>query len=312
MKRRAFLKSYVLGSAGLFVPSVLRGQAFTFFDPQVYRAKPFGINPIVTAWAARVVSNGGSNPSLGTQTAMSHFVDALQAASIWAKMITVNCFVPDGAGISLIAALTPLLVGSGGNDPWTNGGVAFVAADLSVNGLTGSNAGGGKALKTGITHTVIGPSAAGISWYAKFVTTQGFNAGGYDGTWGLMHAAKHSDGKSYAYNGSIASNAIVVNPSPGAGFYSDLRVSATDHKLYFANSGNAFAQIGVTDATNYGGTAFAGTMWTHAENLSAGIQFPASDTLSFIAYHNALTASEASTLFDKVQAMRTAFGGGFV
>lgn len=304
MKRRAFLKSYVLAASGLFVPRVVRSQHHTFFDPQVYRAMPYGINPVVTNWAARVVSNGGATPSAGTQAALSNFVGALQGAGIWAKMIAVNCLVSD----SLIACITPLLVGSG-NDPWTNSG--FVGGDVTANGLVGQAAPGQKHLLTGITHTAIGTTTAGVSWYCYNFSTQGFSGGGYDGTNGLMFASKHSDNKTYAYNGSIASNVISL-ASAGNGFYCDLRVSTTNHKLYFANSGTAFAQIGATDSTLYSGTAYAGTMWTHAENLSGGIQFPSSDTLSFVAFHSAVTASEGSTLFDKVQAMRTALGGGHV
>lgn len=304
MKRRAFLKSYVLAASGLFVPRIMRSQAYTWFDPQVYRAKPFGINPIVTAWAARVVVNGGANPSVGTQAALSNFVGALQNAGIWAKMITVNCFVSD----SFIACLTPLLVG-GGNDPWGNS--QFTAGDQTVNGLVGQVTPNPKHLLTGITHTAIGTTTAGVSWYAYTALATGFDCGGYDGTNGLMSAAKHSDNKTYAYNGNIGSNVISLT-SPGAGFYCDLRVTTTNHKLYFANSGNAFAQIGATDSTLYNGTAYAGTMWTHAENLSGGVQFTTSDTLSFLAYHTGVTATDGATLFTAVDNMRLALGGGRV
>lgn len=304
MKRRAFLKSYVLGSAGLFVPRIVRSQAYTFFDPQVYRAKNYGINPVVSNWASRVVTNGGAAPSQSTQGILSNFVGDLQNDGIWAKMITVNCVAPD----SFIAAQTPLLVGTGGNDPWTN--VGFTGTELTINGLLG-NSGAIKRLKTGITHTVIGPTTAGVSWYAFALNTDGFDGGGYDGTNGLLFAGKHSDTKTYAYNGKISANVISLT-SPGTGFYCDLRVSTTDHKLYFANSGNAFAQIGATDSTLYNGTAFAGDMWTWCVNLSNGAQFPASDRLSFVAFHSGVTSSEGATLFSRVDTMRRALGGGFV
>jgi hypothetical protein len=81
-------------------------------------------------------------PSQNSINASIVFVDTLNAAGVWSKMLDVNMFAPD----SLIACQTPLLVTDGTN-LWAN--FNFVAGDLTVSGLQGS-AGGGKYLNSTI------------------------------------------------------------------------------------------------------------------------------------------------------------------
>lgn len=259
------------------------------------------IDPRVTDWANRVVQNGGAAPSITTQQVLSTFVLGLSSAGLMQSMLMVNCIVSD----SLTAALTPLVYPRA----WTNS--SYVIGDLTVNGLTGNAS--TKRADTNLNPAVMVPvqNNVGFTWYAKTVTATGFDIGSYDGANGIMGAAKHSDNKCYGYNGSIASNAISLT-SPGAGFFSDNRISATDHRLYYASSATAHAQIGSTDTTSFTGVLGSSDLFFGAEQLGSSPQFASSDTLSFYAVHYGLTASQSAALFALVQAMRVGLGGGFV
>ena len=71
--------------------------------------KAYGLHPTAVDWAARVVINGGAAPSSGTILALSKFCYCLDGKSLTSSMLGVCCFVPD----SVIAAITPLIVGTG-------------------------------------------------------------------------------------------------------------------------------------------------------------------------------------------------------
>ena len=254
-------------------------------------------------WSARVQANGGAAPSGGTISAIDTFAGSLASSGVWTKINTMNVFAPD----SLIACMTPLKVG-GGFDPWTNHN--FVLADLSVNGLVGNAS--NKTLNIGLNPaTAFATLTAGLAWYAKAVTATGFTMGCYDGTHDLISASKYSDNNAYSYNsGSSGASASVA--SPGAGFYFSTRVSSTDHRLYFANSSNAFAQKAL-DSTSATGAYLSQPMFMFCVNLSSGsVQLATSDSYSFGAVLLNATSTDGSNLFTAVQALRTSFGGGFV
>lgn len=222
----------------------------------------------------------------------------------WSKMLIVNAFVPD----SLIACQTPLLQGLG-LATWIN--TAFVAGDLNVNGLAGNAS--SKFLNTGFPSNAFASSTStAVVQYNATVTASGFGFGGYTtGGNGIMGAAKHTDNKYYSYNGVIATN-VISGASPGAGYYCRSRVSATDHRIYFANSTNPHAQLGATDSTSFSSTLSAQNMYSNGENDSGALQFPCSDKISFLAFAVGLTSADSSNIFNRVQAFRQALGGGFV
>lgn len=252
-------------------------------------------------WALRVVANGGAAPSLATKQAIATFWCGLITDGLDTQMVQINCFVPD----SLIACITQQLNLFAGSDPWTNHN--FVAGDLTVNGLTGNAV--NKFLDTGwIIPGGLG-NTNGICVYNYNVTATGFEYGGYNGTLGLLGAAKHTDNNAYSYNGNTGTNAITV-ASPGNGFYSAQRVNANDHRLYFATSLSPHAQIGATDVAANGG--YAGVSQHIFEvNLSGASQFTCSNTISFVAYTTGLSAADSAKLFARVQTLRTSLGGGF-
>src|SRR5579862_3996322 len=54
-----------------------------------------GYDTRVCTWATRVVANGGAAPSAATEAALNTFVLGMDSTGLWAKMICVNCLVPD-------------------------------------------------------------------------------------------------------------------------------------------------------------------------------------------------------------------------
>lgn len=87
---------------------------------------------LATDWAARVVTNGGSDPSAATKQAVSDFCAALRSANILSKMKAVCLLTPGG----LVEALTPVIKTEGGLTPSekiTNGGFTSSTTGWTVN-----------------------------------------------------------------------------------------------------------------------------------------------------------------------------------
>jgi hypothetical protein len=264
------------------------------------------LHPTVINWASRVSFNLGSTISFNTLQTLSNFMYGMDAAGLTSKMYMLNCVVPD----SLLAAQTPL-IRNNGSDPWANNG-PFVASDLTINGLApnGSN----KYLNSGFSLASLSAgnqALLGMTIYTYTATLADGNIGEYDGTNGLIMFPTYTDGKTYTYNGSIANNSIVIATTPGAGYYSDNRIGATDHRLYWANSLNPHAQIGTTDSTSFTGTMPNYNVYVWGINNAGGLR-ESNNRMSFAAIHSGLTSNQSQTLFNLVQAMRTGLGGGYL
>lgn len=266
------------------------------------------LDPAVTDWQARVVANGGASPGAATLAAVDTFWKGVKADGLDTLIVALNFIAPD----NLIAAQTPLIVGSafGGLDPWTNVNNKFVAGDLSVNGLTGN--GVDKVLRTGIDASLAFiPGSAGWSCYGYTVNNTGYDIGMITLATILLGGMNHGGtSRSYIGNGSLA-NAVTV-ATKGNGFYTGNRISTTDHRMFFATSVSPFAQIGATDAvlwnSNYGNPGIAAF---GDNNSSVGLENLSSNTISFFALHAGLTSVQAQNLYNRVQTLRQAFGGGF-
>jgi hypothetical protein len=267
-----------------------------------------GLHSTATAWAARVVTNGGAAPSSPTIAALSDFAYALDAAGLTSLMIAVNCLVPD----NLIAAYTPLIVG-GGRDPWLAHN--FYPGYLSVNGLAGDR-GSATYLQTGIIPSTVYGSVndAGLSVYVWSNTYYGARR---------EIAATPSDGSSSAllccYNGTAYWDAYtdggtgrVSYSSAGnpEGFFSGSRTDSSHEYLYFANSGNAFAQKAGPGGAP-GATLPNIEYYAFAQNNNGSPADSVSGSLSFIAIHHGLTSAQSQDFYNAVQAMRTSLGGGY-
>jgi hypothetical protein len=260
------------------------------------------LDPRVTDWATRVVRNGGATPSLSTQYALSTFMQSLNATGLRTKMLALNAFVPD----NLIAAITPLIYDVGLN-PWTN--TAFVSSDLTINGLKGNAS--TKYLNIGYLASSLTSTSVGATFYVYSQTglSGGADYGCDQGSVYFLGTANISN--SVAMRSGALAN-VIAPATPGSGYYCDTRISATDHRGFFANSKISHAQIGSTDTTSFSSSLPGEPIYVFAINAGGGLQIPTNDTISFFAIHTGLTASDSANLFAAVQTLRQSLGGGFL
>jgi hypothetical protein len=264
---------------------------------------PTGVNA-GAAWSARVQTNGGAAPSGGSITAVNDFVVGLSIDGIDSLVINANAFAPD----SLIAAITPCIVNSG-NTLWANH--SFVLADLSVNGLKGD--GSTKYLGTGVLPVTAGLSSTegALAFYVYDKNTAAAKGDmGYGGTgstdW-LLIADYNSGGFHFFYDCYNNGTGRVTAAASGNGFYMGSRTAANATAGYFANSGTAWASIAT-------GSGDGSTISNGAEVLCYRIDPSLGSTdarMSFACVAHGMTSAQGQALYNRVQTLRTAFGGGF-
>jgi len=253
------------------------------------------------------VANGGATPADSTKNAIADFYNGLIADSLLSKMLTLNCIAPD----NLIAATTPLIVGPG-SDPWTNNG--FGGTDITVNGL-GNNS---HNLNTGFFGThMLSDTNVGLTLYVNTASPGGTYDFGYGNNSGsdTLNMSFNANGGGHAvfwcFNTTIGGGAIQSSSAPGGGYLSGNRTASNAMALYFANSTNSHASI-ATGSTS-GGTRSAHVMLLGALNAyeSGGAFGATTNKYSFCAMHEGLTSSESNNFYNRIQALRTAFGGGY-
>jgi hypothetical protein len=111
------------------------------------------------------------------------------------------------------------------------------------------------------------------------------------------------------YNGGSAR--ISVSNSSWTGFTSLNRTSSSSLVAYKANSGVGHTSI--ASNANVGGTLPSASIRCLATcNTGSIVSNWSTKRLSFAAVHLGLTSSESSAFFNAIQALRVAFGGGFV
>lgn len=258
---------------------------------------------LATDWASRVVTNGGAAPSDYTVARISDFCGALDAAGLTATIAILNVFAPD----NLIAAITPLIKNYG-SDPWTN--TNFTSADLTVNGLKGN--GTNRYLNTGFI-----PSAAfvatdcGISLYNTFADIgTGTDFGANMGT-AYLHLNVCA---AYVvqFGTGTAGNVLNANETLpyGLGFTSGNRTAANTVVVYSASSTVAFGTVGTSAAAGVLETTYA--LFSHAMNNGGTPAYYSNKRLSFAAAHHGLTSGQSQSLYNAVQTLRRALGGGWL
>jgi hypothetical protein len=258
----------------------------------------------VSNWLNQCFIAGSATISSNTAWSVDTFWNGLVTDSLDSVMIDIDCFVPD----TLIAAITPLLATTG-NNSWVNHN--FVIGDLSVNGLTGD--GSTKYLDTGIKASdfTINDTGAQLYGYTVNSSASAYNTGVFDASGANMFAialnrSGNTKGFFYDFTTSPASVAF-----PGNGFFSFIRNANNSLKCYWANSGNAHAQIASNSSTTTG-TLPAHNIFEHAGNSwdNSGIAWCA-DTHSYWSTTKSLTSGQDSSLFSRVQTLRQNLGGGF-
>lgn len=278
-------------------------------------ASALNVQGRVADWAARVVTNGGAQVSANTITALSTFVSTLITNSLDSMMLAVLPIVPD----NLIAAITPLYKNAG-NDPWTNNN--FVAGDLTINGLVGN--GTTKFLNTGVTqnswNAFFGATcrnSAGIALYffaSNNNSEYDFGCGDTANALQQLTGLANQSGTSEFDDPLGTANALRVSAANAAwtGYLSGQRISATDARLYKANSGTAHTQLAINNGNAGAAVTDAGNMFLFALNETTTTGFFSTKRISFCATMQGLTSAQDTTFFNAVQALRTALGGGFV
>ncbi len=285
-----------------------------------------GLDTVTLAWISRINALSGLHtiPSLsGTSIrAVDNFVKGCRIDGIWSKMIEVNPFIFESGTGRLFIAASPILIGPQGAPSnsinWQ--GNNFVDADVSVNGVVGN--GSNKSFSTNMdpTGTFPGRNDAGLTMYVSTVTASantidmGCFASANDACL-LLYANSFNQTAAGCWDpgGSDGPTSGAGNQPNLAGFYSFSRTASNVAKLYFANSGHAFAQLGSTNTGTPAATIFSTrTLTIFACTANTGTIFDFTDRrLSFMAAHKGLTTGETQSLYNRVQQFRTDLGGGF-
>ena len=279
-------------------------QQFKLTDPAFLAT---ATNRVTTAdlWAARVILNGGANPSAGTVSALQTFYNYLVANSLLSKIVACNCIVPD----NLIASLTPLIVGPG-LDPWTNHN--FLAGDITVNGLQGANT---KYLETGVNpSTALSTNSAGVTFYFKTSPNETkIDFGCNDGTKVFEFYNHYSDTTYWdCWNTNNDQGRLWVAQFTGTGYISANRKANNHSTVFWAAAGIAhFAMKTITGTTIGTAPNYSAFLFTSNGSGSPNANY-STKQISFCAIHAGWTEAESALFFTGIQALRTSLGGGYL
>lgn len=262
---------------------------------------------IANDWANRVVTNGGAMPSVNSINACETFVESLMLAGIWSKMIHVNMVAPD----SEMAFRTPLLVGTGGNDPLSL--IAAPVLSLTVNGALTTAGTGAYQTALNLNTVFANDTSNGVSFYVT--VDSGLNRGICGNGLsvpqsGLIAWYQHSTGNSGITDFNIA--VLLASSARVLGFQSFNRTANNVLRFYRASSINPFGlvvQDNTVNATARPNAAFF-PVWGHS--IDGGLTANFDGRCSFFALHLGLTQTEDQALYNAVQALRTTFGGGTI
>ena len=264
------------------------------------------IDTFITAWANRVVTNGGLIPSTNTQVALTTFYKSLVDNNLFNKMMSVNCFVPD----NLIAAITPL-IGVGYN-PWTN--VNFVSGDLSVNGLIGN--GSSKYLNTGLATNLFTYTNMGVTVYTTDVSANNtstlFGSTSVAGAKQLFQFLPRNSGNltcDFPIENAVACRITGANTT--GGYFCVSRTASNRVDLYKANSSIGHTTFGTN--TNTTGNYLSTYTWfvQAVNNVGSAVQY-SSLPISFCAFHASVTAAQSEIFYNLIQTLRQNLGGGYI
>jgi hypothetical protein len=279
------------------------------------------VNPVVDAWAAQVVSNGGTTPSLSTRWAVSVFYNGLVGTGLLSQMLMVNCFAPD----NVAAATTPLIQGAG-FQPWVKH-VTVIPSQLSEHGMQYSaNSGTSQYWDTGFQGgSFPSDTDAGFTWYA-FNDPGAYLNGSNNFDLGYTNNAgtQACVGTIFREGGTNAPIAEIWAATGGTlqgtagtitrgGYLSANRTASNAASLYYANSLTAHSAIATIATT--GGTRQAASIYVNGvdatDQANNGI-LSSGQCISFFATHHGLSSGQSLALFNLVQQMRVNMGGGFV
>ncbi len=304
LTRRKFLKAGLL-----FVPSVALSQSVII--PKWYS----GGHPVAVNWAYRVVKNGGQFPQPGVLLPTSQFCEAIDPL-----LGRIYCAGTCPPTTDFIGFRTPLITSPGALDPWVrhNVGTGGTGETLTINGWSpGSDRFNCQIYDTGLAPSAISAFTtgnAGMSCYIANSSTTNLdtnaNMGGYDGTRAFLLTDDRASANQEDFYGWDASNIITVTTDHKGGFFLMSRTSTTVFKAYKAQSTIPWAQWGTTQTTLNTSTPLTTNIYVGGDLYPASVLHGTADIYSFFGVHDGFTSAEGQTLFNAVQALRVAYGGG--
>lgn len=273
-------------------------------------------NPIVLDWLQRMANNGVTLPSAETIRAVCDFCNDLDVYGLTNKMLVVNPVIPD----SLSSMRYPLIwQPANGFSPFLN--VNYLAADLSVNGIQGHGiAATADYFDTGFvprTRWGIDTTTAGCSVYMAGVNigvpVDPYDIGSTDVTTFFLKSYSPTTGTTDVGCYNVASQSFFAHGQQ-LGFYSMNRISNT---LFSTNYGNdaAFGNLIPNNPASQVGVAIPNVSAFFLNNNTSGAGTNTQNSghlISFMAIHEGLTFAEDRDLFNAVQSLRKALGGGWV
>lgn len=262
-------------------------------------------HPTALAWAAQVVVNGGTPITAGSLSAVSTFCYALDNAGLTSLLKVVNVFAPD----SMTATRTPLIQ-TGGNNPWLESNL--IPSDLTVNGLKGNHL--NKWVEPGIIPSSFMTIATGhgCAYVSEDDITTAQNE--YGATSSAADALRlyyhYTDNTTViCFYGNFVSSTLSVGALTG--YLCTSRTAANRVDVYYANSLNPHSSVFNDTTVETSGPSATRPMYVLASNENGVSTNQSGKRISFVSFGLGLTSAQSLALFNAVQALRIAFGGGF-
>jgi hypothetical protein len=264
------------------------------------------IHPEVKNWQTFVISRHGVvTPK--TLLALDWFYRKLKTTSIFAKIKSLNCLVPD----NFIAASIPLIANFG-NKIWTNSG--FVNGDISSNGLAGGTS---KSLDTGMSPSVIFANidTGGMTAYIHTYPTTDAEIGGvfedvYNNSFRLFYG--QTSFAFHCYDGGSGQGNL-SGSTPPLGYFSANRTSSSVMRVFTGSlAAGGHRQLASAGQATIGGLSVFNISVMKANVIGAPLTPIYFDgRVSFFAVHDGLTTQESAIFYYLIQTLRQKLGGGF-
>ncbi len=300
----------------LLLPGLSFGQGFTFRDQAFFASTAAAQTPgqvKASNWAARVVANGGADPTGAETVALATFWDGCITDGLDVLIIHLNHISPN----SITATRTPFIVG-GGNDPWVArcGNNNTTTVSLTVDGVAGS--GGNVATwDTGILDSTAFASDndGGLVIYIFTTVSEASVDCGYgdDALANTFSLLTNAGNLKVANCRSQLSGGLSPTVADNQGYFSLDRTSSTSLNLYFASSGVSHTSLANTATAESGARAAVSFYFlgNHQTDHTTGCSTTSTKRASFFAITKGKTSTQSSNFFNRIQTLRTSLGGGF-
>jgi hypothetical protein len=276
-------------------------------NPRLLRPIASGVHPEAAAWRSAVVANGGS-VSASTMKAVSKFCADIDAAGIRDRFYRVNLF----AGTGLNACLVPLYRGQsrtgtqfGNSVDQSLGSPSFAGTDYAETGASGGLVGNGtsKYLNTGLKNNDLPQNNAHISVYETVIGSNTFRtAMGARASFNNAHMyiSTRNPATVYGFSGTQAGE-FIEDTSYQAAHYLGCITGNTASQLYKNGT-----EVGSSAATTRTPTAV--DLFVFGLNTSGTVSLWSSARLGAYSAGLGMTATQATSFYNAMQAFQTALG----